>query len=371
MISTYTLSLIYMENAKMNKKCCFLLACCFMSTAGVAVVRSREVKAEDLTDVQNRIRRSLVYLELNAQTANGVPLQSHGTGFIIDKDGRILTTYHLLSSVEKAAAAGHQGALLPDSITISAHLMSKGAQSYTADVVTRKQDRDLLVLRIPSSGSEDYSDVCVRADWRSERLKQPIVTAGFPDALPYVTGRGVVASNDGPNGTWITDMAFNPGQSGSPVFTEKGEVVGVAKGQIVDGRGVPLPGAYVVIPIADALSVAPTMAICKSAETVTLETANASSGLIGSWIRQGSGDRLDISRNGDVNISFSGQNSIFNGMGALERSITAGANLCVQGPRVPCAWHYTFTEQKLNMQFRDGLQPPCDEVSGDYTRINP
>jgi len=74
--------------------------------------------------------------------------------------------------------------------------------------------------------------------------------------LPILIEEGKIISNAGPNGSWITGMPFEGGQSGSPVYDGKGVVIGLAKGQM-SSEGQPVPGLYVILPIGDALGLVP------------------------------------------------------------------------------------------------------------------
>jgi len=90
--------------------------------------------------------------------------------------------------------------------------------------------------------------------------------------------------------------------------------------------------------------------------------------LIGTWIRGGSADRLEIRRNGDIVITFSGQASVFNGLGSIERCVEGGANLCIVGERLKCSYRYVFSNDIMTLQYRGGLELPCATASGDYRR---
>lgn len=89
---------------------------------------------------------------------------------------------------------------------------------------------------------------------------------GFPRVLPIIFEEGKIISNGGPNGSWITNIAFEGGQSGSPVYDEKGSVIGLAKGQLKD-NDVAIPGLYVVLPIGDAQGLVPSWKRSSECET--------------------------------------------------------------------------------------------------------
>jgi hypothetical protein len=89
--------------------------------------------------------------------------------------------------------------------------------------------------------------------------------------------------------------------------------------------------------------------------------------LIGTWIKAGSGDRIEIKPNGDINLLLSGPAAPFSGLGSVERCTAGGANLCITGPRIHCDFRYEFVGGGLNLQFRSG-DKGCSAISGDLKR---
>jgi hypothetical protein len=91
--------------------------------------------------------------------------------------------------------------------------------------------------------------------------------------------------------------------------------------------------------------------------------------LFGTWSKDGTGELLKISSNGDVDIFLAGQATVFSGNGSIERCSEGGANLCIAGPRLKCAFRSAFTQGVLNLQFRTGSPDiACRALSGDFRR---
>ena len=91
--------------------------------------------------------------------------------------------------------------------------------------------------------------------------------------------------------------------------------------------------------------------------------------LFGTWSKDGTGELLKISSNGDVDIFLAGQATVFSGNGSIERCSEGGANLCISGPRLKCAFRSAFTQGVLNLQFRTGSPDiACRSLSGDFRR---
>jgi len=135
-----------------------------------------------------------------------------GSGFIIDKEGHILTNNHV---VEKA-----------DEITVK---LADG-KTFQAKIVGRDPKTDLALIRIKSDqelkplpmGDSDRLEV---GDW--------VVAMGNPFGLDNTVTAGIVSAKyrhigAGPYENFIqTDASINPGNSGGPLLNTKGEVIGI------------------------------------------------------------------------------------------------------------------------------------------------
>jgi serine protease Do len=135
-----------------------------------------------------------------------------GSGFVIDKEGFILTNNHV---VEKA-----------DEITVK---LADG-KSFLAKIVGRDPKTDLALIRIESDhelaplpmGDSDSLEV---GDW--------VVAMGNPFGLDNTVTAGIVSAKyrhigAGPYENFIqTDASINPGNSGGPLLNTRGEVIGI------------------------------------------------------------------------------------------------------------------------------------------------
>ncbi|MER8583157.1 trypsin-like peptidase domain-containing protein [Mesorhizobium sp. M1423] len=188
-----------------------------------------------------------MYIEAEAENNKGIPVATTSTGFYIDREGNILTVYHALSGL---------GDFRPDTLKIKIHGWRKDTKPSSAAVIDFSESRDLLLLK--GSNLADSKPVCTSGSRNpSSLLNEKVYSEGFPTNLPFVTAVGDIVSAEGPGGTVITDMAINPGQSGSPVFLKDGTIVGIAKGQMFSGNNKPVAGQYVFIPFTDAKRITP------------------------------------------------------------------------------------------------------------------
>jgi len=142
-----------------------------------------------------------------------VPQEGQGSGFIIDKEGHILTNYHVIADARQVRVTLHN------------------RKSYDATVVGTDPPHDLAVIRIKAP--ELVS--AVLGDSRNLQVGQKVYAIGNPFGLSGTMTRGIVSSIRPvrePNGAMIdeaiqTDAAINPGNSGGPLMNWHGEVIGI------------------------------------------------------------------------------------------------------------------------------------------------
>ena len=142
-----------------------------------------------------------------------VPHDGQGSGFVIDKDGHILTNYHVIADARQVEVTLHN------------------RKKYKATVVGTDQAHDLAVIQIKAP------DVvpAVLGDSRNLQVGQKVYAIGNPFGLAGTMTRGIVSSIRPvrePNGATIgdaiqTDAAINPGNSGGPLMNWHGEVIGI------------------------------------------------------------------------------------------------------------------------------------------------
>jgi len=166
--------------------------------------------------------------------------ESHslGSGFIVSKDGYILTNNHVI-----------EGA---DDIVVR----MRNRQELKATVVGADARTDVALLKV------EATDLPVAKIGRSNQLKpgQWVVAIGEPFGLDYTVTHGIVSAIGRalPDDTYVpfiqTDVPINPGNSGGPLFNLSGEVVGI-NAQIYSKSGGSM-GLSFSIPIDIAMNVA-------------------------------------------------------------------------------------------------------------------
>ena len=143
-----------------------------------------------------------------------VPQEGQGSGFVIDKEGHILTNYHVIADARQVEVTMHN------------------RKKYKATVVGTDPAHDLAVIQI--KGATDLVPA-VLGDSRNLQVGQKVYAIGNPFGLAGTMTRGIVSSIRPvrePNGATIdeaiqTDAAINPGNSGGPLMNWHGEVIGI------------------------------------------------------------------------------------------------------------------------------------------------
>ncbi|HXY03638.1 MAG TPA: trypsin-like peptidase domain-containing protein, partial [Terriglobales bacterium] len=145
-----------------------------------------------------------------------VPEEGQGSGFVIDRDGHILTNYHVIASSRQGAR-----------IDVTLHNRKK----YRASIVGTDAAHDLAVIQIKAPDLQPMT----LGDSTHLLVGQKVYAIGNPFGLAGTLTRGIVSSIrsvEEPDGVRIeeaiqTDAAINPGNSGGPLLNWHGEVIGI------------------------------------------------------------------------------------------------------------------------------------------------
>jgi serine protease Do len=241
----------------------------------------------------------------NQGTQKERKVQGVGTGFIIDKDGYILTNNHVVEGADKIK------------VTLS------DKKEYTAKVIGLDSKTDLALIKI--EGAKDLvplpmgdSDKMEVGDW--------VVAIGNPFGLENTVTAGIISakyrriSTSASNyESYIqTDAAINQGNSGGPLMNTNGEVIGINSAILSQTGG--SVGIGFAIPINMAKDLLPQLKKGKIVrgwlgvmiQTITPDLQNklglkdTKGALVGSVNEDGPADKAGI-ETGDVIVSFDGK----------------------------------------------------------------
>jgi S1-C subfamily serine protease len=130
-------------------------------------------------------------------------------------------------------------------VRIEARVEAKSNPREAAIIVDAATITDLLLLKLPPR-SEPYAKVTLGNAHAHDDNKE-IYTSGFPRAMNYRHQVGKIEAREAPEDeafAWITDLNFQEGLSGSPVYDEAGKIIGVLKKASGDGITSIIPIGY-------------------------------------------------------------------------------------------------------------------------------
>jgi len=171
-------------------------------------------KSSNLNGKQSEIFDELMKRFLDKDGRSTSPereASSLGSGFIISKDGYVVTNYHVIAQADEIIVR------LSDRRELAAKLVGVDKRS------------DVALLKV------EATDLPVLETGSSERLKvgEWVVAIGSPFGFDHSVTAGIVSAKGRslPSENYVpfiqTDVAINPGNSGGPLFNLKGQVVGI------------------------------------------------------------------------------------------------------------------------------------------------
>ena len=161
---------------------------------------------------------------------------STGSGFLIDRQGDILTNYHVIEGANRASG-------------VSVQFEDKVLRSAT--VIGVDPNNDLAVLHVNMTGVPSVKPLRM-GDSESVEVGDPTLAIGNPFGLDRTLTSGIVSALQrqitAPDGFAInnviqTDAPINPGNSGGPLLDVAGDVIGI-NSQIASGSPGPASGSY-------------------------------------------------------------------------------------------------------------------------------
>ena len=147
-----------------------------------------------------------------------------GSGFVIGKEGLIITNNHV---VEKATEI---------------KIKLQTGKEYDAKLVGRDPKTDLALIQVVPD--KDFPKPEVLGDSDALRVGDWVMAVGNPFGLGHTVTTGIISAKSrilgaGPYDDFLqTDAAINPGNSGGPLFNMDGEVIGINTAIIAQGQGI-------------------------------------------------------------------------------------------------------------------------------------
>ncbi len=161
-----------------------------------------------------------------------------GSGFVIDKAGHIVTSYHVVRATDEI------------------DVIFSGGEGVPATIVGTDPSTDIAVLDVEMSAGA--LTPLPLGDSDEVQVGDPVVAIGNPFGLDRTVTAGIVSAIQreihAPNGVSIehviqTDAQINRGSSGGPLLNARGEVIGVNSQIETGGTGLGNVGIGFAVPV--------------------------------------------------------------------------------------------------------------------------
>jgi len=149
--------------------------------------------------------------------------RSLGSGFVIDKEGFIVTNNHVVENADQ----------------IKVRLADE--REFDAKIIGRDPKTDLALIQI--EGAKELSPLKM-GDSEKLEVGSWVLAVGSPFGLEQTVTAGIVSAKGrfigaGPYDDFIqTDASINPGNSGGPLLNMNGEVIGINTAIVAQGQGI-------------------------------------------------------------------------------------------------------------------------------------
>jgi S1-C subfamily serine protease len=215
---------------------------------------SEDGDGRSVRDIYRQEARGVVFVEADGVSSEesifGTPNEgtATGSGFVVDRDGTILTNAHVVSGA--------------DNVSVS---FSENGDTIDADVKGVDASTDLAVLKIDPGEVQNLVAMPL-GDSSQIEVGDPVVAIGNPFGFQRTVTTGIVSALqrqiEAPNGFPIrnviqTDASINPGNSGGPLLDGNGRVIGINSQIATGGTSQGSVGIGFAIPINTAKSLLP------------------------------------------------------------------------------------------------------------------
>ncbi|HEX2161762.1 MAG TPA: trypsin-like peptidase domain-containing protein [Thermoleophilaceae bacterium] len=164
--------------------------------------------------------------------------QASGSGFVVDKDGTIITNAHVVGGADEVQVR-----------------FEEDGDAVDAEVVASDPDTDVAILKVDPDDA-DLQPLPL-GDSSETQVGDPVVAIGNPFGYTRSVTTGIVSAKqrqiEAPSGFSIanviqTDASINPGNSGGPLLDADGKVIGI-NSQIATGGSQGSVGIGFAVPI--------------------------------------------------------------------------------------------------------------------------
>lgn len=167
----------------------------------------------------------------------------NGSGLIISKSGYIITNHHVVKDANEIEVE---------------FILNDETQKFNAEIVQLDKTNDLAVIKIFDMNFDDLDNLTYNFKTRSSDVGTKVYAYGYPMALSLMGKEikvtdGIISSKSGFDGDITTYQITAPiqgGNSGGPLFDEKGNFLGINSSglskNIADNVGYTIKSSYVL-----------------------------------------------------------------------------------------------------------------------------
>ena len=197
-----------------------------------------------------------LYIKLFPSVSDNISVpsdvQSSGSGFAISSNGYVVTNYHVTQGATKIKVRGVNGDF---------------SRAYSARVVSDDKNNDLSIIKIDDPYFTTCGTIPYTINGRASEVGTSVFVLGFPlratmgDEIKLTNG--IISSKSGFQGditTYQMTAPIQPGNSGGPMFDNKGNLVGIvnAKHRGAENASYAIKSSY-LLTLIDQLPSTPTL----------------------------------------------------------------------------------------------------------------
>ena len=188
-------------------------------TPAVVAIRAEQIESRSTQRQRRNLPPGMEDFFRQFENQDPQPRSGNGSGFIVSKDGYILTNNHVVADADR----------------VTVKLLDN--RQFTAKVVGRDPTTDVAVIKVDATNLPTVA----LGDDKQARVGQWVVAIGNPLGLDFTVTAGIISAKG--RGQELgalyasqryaildfiqTDAAINPGNSGGPLVNIRGEVIGI------------------------------------------------------------------------------------------------------------------------------------------------
>lgn len=167
-----------------------------------------------VAEIANEQGPTAVYIATYSKIGLEVGL---GSGFVVSKDGKIITNFHVIDNA------------------YSASIKLKNGEVYdNVSVIDYDERRDIALIKVEGLGLSAAN----LGDSTKTVVGDKVVVIGNPAGLENTVSDGIISASRDMDGYKLLQITapISPGSSGGPVFNSNGDVIGIATSTIIDAQ---------------------------------------------------------------------------------------------------------------------------------------